>query len=121
MNEQMNRATRETRESFDKTMETGAETVRAAQQGFTSAAGNVRDLNVKLISMARANTIAAFDFAREIAEAGGPSDFIQACTTHATKQFDMLTKQASELTSLGPRFAYATMESASRQASKSGR
>lgn len=36
---------------------------------------NVRDLNVRLFDMARANTVAAFDFAREVAEANGPSDF----------------------------------------------
>ena len=47
--------------------------------------------------MARANTVAAFDFAREVVEANGPSDFVKAWTTHATKQFDILTKQASDL------------------------
>jgi hypothetical protein len=58
--------------------------------------------------MARANTNAAFDFAREVAEAQEPSDLVQACTTHAnkqfgvlTKQFEMLSKQASALTTLG--------------------
>lgn len=71
---------------------------RGLQEGFGSALENVRDLNVKLIDMARANTDAAFDFAREVAEAQAPSDLFQAWTTHATKQLDMLTKQASELT-----------------------
>ena len=57
-------ASRIARESFDKTSETGAETVRGVQEGFTSTLENVRDLNVRLIGMARANTNAAFDFAR---------------------------------------------------------
>ena len=98
-------ATRIARESFDKTLESGAETVRGVQEGFTSALENVRDLNVKLISMARSNTDAAFDFAREVAEAKAPSDVVQAWTTHATKQFDLLTKQASDLTTLGQQSA----------------
>ena len=93
-------ASRIARESIDKTIETGAETVRGVQDGFTSALENVRDLNVRLIGMARANSDAAFDFAREVAEAKAPSDLVQAWTTHATKQFDMLTKQANELTTL---------------------
>jgi hypothetical protein len=63
------RAARETRESFDKTMETGADTIRGVQEGFTSAVENVRDLNVKLIDMARESTDAAFDFARAVAAA----------------------------------------------------
>src|SRR5215472_9600269 len=89
------------RENFDKTLATGA----GIQEGVTSALENVRDLNVRLIGMARANTNAAFDFAREVAEARAASDLVQAWTTHATNQFDMLTKQAGELTTLGQEFA----------------
>jgi hypothetical protein len=55
----------------------------------------VRDLNVSLIGMAQANTHAAFDLARAVAEAKAPSDMVQALTTHATKQFDMLTKRVN--------------------------
>jgi len=103
------------RESFDKTLETGAETVRGVQEGFTSALENVRDLNVRLIAVARANTDAAFDFAREIAEAKTPSDLAQAWTTHATKQFDMLTKQVSDFTTLGQQFATTSSEPVTRR------
>ena len=106
MNE--DRTTRAARESFDKTMATGAETVRGVQEGFTSALENVRDVNVRLIDMARTNTDVAFDFAK------APSDFVPAWTTHTTKQFDMLTKQASELTTLAQRFASTTTQPVSR-------
>jgi hypothetical protein len=92
-----------TAKNFDKTLRTGEEISRGVQEGFGSALENVRDLNVRLIDMAWANTVAAFDFAREVAEAKAPSDLVQAWTTHATKQFDVLTKQASELATLGRR------------------
>jgi hypothetical protein len=105
-------------ESFDQTMQTGAKTVRGVQEGLRSAVENVRDLNVRLIEMARANTHAAFDFAREVAEANAPSDLVEACTTHATKQFDMLTTQASELTTLGQQFANTTSQPVARRGSK---
>ena len=111
----MNETSRIVRESFDKTLETGAETVRGVQEGFTSALENVRDLNVRLIAVARANTDAAFDFAREIAEAKTPSDLAQAWTTHATKQFDMLTKQVSDFTTLGQQFATTSSEPVTRR------
>jgi hypothetical protein len=65
--------------------------------------------------MAHANSDAAFSFARDVATAKKASDFVEAWTIHATKQFDMLTKQASELTSLGQSFANATAESVTRQ------
>jgi hypothetical protein len=83
----------------------GMETIQGVQEGFTSAVQTRRDLNIKLIDIAQANIEAACDFAREVAEAKGPSDLVEAWTTNATKQFDMLTKQASELTRLGQRFA----------------
>jgi len=105
--------TRVARENFDKTLATGAETVRGIQEGVTSALENVRDLNVRLIDMAQANSDAAFDFAREVAEAKAPSDLVQAWTTHATKQFDMLTKQAGE--TLGQRFASTSSEPVTRR------
>ena len=103
-------AARAARESINDTMARGTETVRDVQEGFTSAVKNARDLNLRLIDMAQANTQAAFDFAREVAQAKGPSDFVQAWTTNATKQFDMLTKQASELTRLGQSFANSMPE-----------
>jgi hypothetical protein len=108
-------ANRIVREGFDKTLETGAETVRGVQEGFTSTLENVRDLNVRLIGMAQANTNAAFDFAREVAEAKAGSDLVQAWTTHATKQIEMLTKQASHLTTLGRQFASTSSEAVTRR------
>ena len=91
------------RENFDKTLATGAEIVRGIQEGVTSVVENV-DLNVRLIDMAQANTDVAFDLAREVA------GLVQACTTDATKQFDILTKQASELTTLSQCFASISAE-----------
>jgi len=109
------------RENFDKTLETGTETVRGIQEGVTSTLENVRDLNVRLIDMARANSDVAFDFAREVAEAKAPSDLVQTWTTHATKQFDMLTKQASELTTLGQQVATTSSEPIARRAGQGSR
>jgi len=111
----MNEASKFARESFDRTLETGAETVRGVQEGFSSALENVCDLNVRLIGMAQVNTNAAFDFAREVAEAKAASDSVQAWTTHATKQFDALTKQAGELTTLGQQFASTSLEPITRR------
>jgi hypothetical protein len=112
MNE--DRTTRAARQSFDQTMAKGAEANRGIQEGFASALENVRDLNVRLIDMARENTEAAFDFAREVAAAKAPSDFLQAWTTHATKQFDTPTKQTSELTTLAQRLASTTTQQVTR-------
>ena len=116
-----NSVSRIAHENFDKTLESGAATVRGIQEGVTSALENVRDLNVRLIDMAQANSNAAFDFAREVAEGKAPSDLVQAWTTHATKQFDMLTKQAGELTTLSQRLASASAEPVTRRTGQSSK
>ena len=46
----------EARENFDQMLATGAETVQGVQKGVASALENVRDLNVRLIDMAQANS-----------------------------------------------------------------
>jgi hypothetical protein len=74
-------SSRAARETIDKTGAAGTKAVQSVQEGFTSAVENVRDVNVRLIDMARANTEAAFDFAREVAAAKAPSDFVQAWST----------------------------------------
>lgn len=104
------RANRTSNETFDETIAMGSETARGVREGFTSALKNVRDLNVRLIDMAWSNTNAAFEFAREVAGAERPSDLAQAMSTHAVKQFRVLTRQASELAILGQRFTSTAAE-----------
>ena len=62
---------------------------------------NIRDFNVKMIEMARANTEAVFEFARQLATAKTPSEIMELWTSHARKQFEMLSGQTQELTALG--------------------
>lgn len=84
--------------------------MRGLQEGYSTTVENVRDLNVRLIDMARANADAVFDLAHQIDTAEVPSDFAQVWSAHAKKQFEMLTKQAKELTALGQRFVGSTTE-----------
>jgi phasin family protein len=51
--------------------------------------------------MARANSLAAFDCTQQLMSVKSPSEAIEILTSHARKQFEMLTEQTKELTSLG--------------------
>ena len=120
MNEHV-RTSRAARETFDKVTAAGEETTRGMQESFATSVVNVRDLNVKLIGMARENAEAVFDLAQQLASVEGPSDLAQVWSTHTRKQFEMLTEQAKELTSLGQGLARSNMEPLTRtvgQASK---
>jgi phasin family protein len=61
----------------------------------------MRDYSLKMIDMAKANTEAVFEFARQLASAKAPSDLATVWTTHARKQFEMLSEQSRELAALG--------------------
>jgi len=61
----------------------------------------IREFNLKMIDMAHANMEALFGFVRQLAEAKAPSDIMELWTTHARKQFEILTEQTKELTALG--------------------
>jgi hypothetical protein len=64
-----------------------------------------------------------FDFALQIATAKAPSDIVELRTTHARKQFEMLSEQTKELTALGQKMAGESAEPTARsvnQAFKKG-
>ena len=113
MNEH-DRTSRAARETFDKVTAAGEDTARGMQESFANTAGSARDLNVKLIGMARQNVEAAFDLAQQIASVESPLDLAQVWSTHAKKHFEMLTEQAKELTSLGQRLASSNVEPLAR-------
>jgi hypothetical protein len=96
--------TREARNSVDKSEKVARQAFEkssaAIEQNFSSALEKTRDVNVKLIEMAHHSADATFELAHDIAVAKTPSDFGQALTTHATKQFELFNMQMSELASL---------------------
>ena len=82
----------------------------AVEQSYSVAVENIRTFNVKMIDMARANSEAVFDFARQITSAKAPSDIVELWTTHAHKQFAVLSEQSKELTALGQKMAGESAE-----------
>jgi len=101
--------TKEGRNFVDKSTKAARETFEegsaAIEQNFSSVLEKSRDLNVKLLEMARDNAEATFDFAREIATAKTPSDLAEALSTHANKQFELFSTQMRELASLAQTIA----------------
>jgi len=101
-----------------KTLEKGKATVeqsaRAAEQSYSVTAENIRAFNVKMIDMARANADAVWDFSLQIATAKAPSDIAELWTTHANKQFEMLSEQTKELTALAQKMAGESAETITR-------
>jgi phasin len=81
------------------------QTAQAVQQSLSVTVENLRDFNLKMIDMAQANTMAVFEFSRQLATAKQPADFIELWTAHAKKQFETISEQTKELSALGQKIA----------------
>ncbi len=99
----------QTRKFADKSAAMANETFEkgkaAVEQSCAAAVENIRAINVKLLDMARANAEAGFDFALQMVTAKAPSDLAELWTSHARKQFEMLSEQTKELAALGQKIA----------------
>jgi hypothetical protein len=103
----------QTRKVSDKSTTIASETFEkgkaAMEQNFSATVDSLRDFNLKLLDAARANTGAVFDFARQIATVKQPSDLAGLWTTHARKQFEMLSEQSKDLAAFGQKIASETV------------
>jgi len=76
------------------------EMTQAVGRGYFAAAKAVGDFNIKLIEMAQGNTMAALNFAQQVATAKGPAEAANLWSSYARERFETLTDQSRELTAL---------------------
>jgi phasin len=101
-------------EAVEKGKATAERSAQAFQQSYSTAVENMRNYNLKMIDMARANTDAVFEVARQLATVKTPSDIVELCTSHAQRQFETLSEQTKELTALGQKLAGESAEPIAR-------
>jgi hypothetical protein len=99
------KSTKAAREIIEGSIRSAEEATNGAKLNFLSSFTGMREFNVKLIDMAHENADAAFDLAHDIASVQTPSDFVGVWSTHAKRQFEMMTKQIRELTEVGQKLA----------------
>ena len=115
MRKSADKSARVARETLEKSSAAAEETAQEVQQSYSASVENIRDLNIRLIDMARANTEAVFDLANQIATADAPSDFVSVWSAHAERQFEMLTAHTTELTEVGQKVTGACAEPLARR------
>jgi hypothetical protein len=95
-------AQRDEEETMDRSNEQAAEgSTREVKQCQLTGMKDIRELNMKLVDMAQANSQVIFNLARQIATADALSDVVKVWTEHARKQFEMTADQMRELTAVG--------------------
>src|SRR5436189_1079636 len=88
------------KEGWEKMKSATEEATEVLEESYTTAAKGASEYGLKVIDAARTNTNAAFDFATNVATVKSLSELVEVSTAHARKQFDTVSAQTKELTSL---------------------
>ncbi len=81
------------------------QTASAVEATYATAAESVKEYTLKLLEFAQVNSTSAFDYAQKLMAVRSPSEMMELSTAHASKQFELLTAQIQELSTLGQRMA----------------
>ena len=106
------------RDSYAKFKDVAESNNSAIEAVFTTASKGASEYSAKLMEMMKANSTATLDFAQELLGIKSPSEAIELWTSHAKKQFEIITAQAKELVELSQKVATATVEPIKANASK---
>jgi phasin len=98
------------KEGWEKMKSATEEASEVLEESYTTAAKGASEYGLKVIDAARTNTNAAFDFATTLATAKSLSDVVELSSTHARKQFDTVSAQTKELTSLAQKVTTDAVE-----------
>jgi phasin len=100
---------------FKDVAETHNGTIEAV---FTTASKGASEYSAKMMEMMKANTTANLDFAQELLGVRSPSEALEVWSSHARRQFEVVTGQAKELAELTQKVAAETVEPIKTNASK---
>ena len=85
---------------------------------FTNASKGYSEYSAKLMEMMKANTTATLDFAQALIAVKSPSEAMELWTSHAKKQYEVLTAHSKGLAELTQKVVAETVEPIKANASK---
>ena len=98
------------KDNWEKMKAATEEATGVIEDSYATASKGCSDYGLKVIEAARANTNAAFDYARELLDVKSFSEVIEISTAHARKQFETVSEQTKELAALAQKVATETVE-----------
>jgi phasin len=108
--EMAERGVAQAKDTYEKMKAAAEEATDVLETTYSTATKGASDYGLKVIEVARTNTNAAFDFAGEVMAAKTLSEVVELTNAHARKQFEALTAQSKELSSLAQKVATETAE-----------
>ena len=103
-------ASAQTKQAFEKMSAATADATTLMKDSYSTTVRRTQDYNAKFVEFAQANTQTAFEFFQRLSSVKSPTEFLELSTSHSRKQFETLTEQARELTTLAQRVVSATAE-----------
>jgi phasin len=110
MHEMTEKGISQTKANFKNVQAATSEAGHVFQSAYTIAAKGATDYNLKVFEIARFNTNAAFDYARELLGVKTPSEFLELSTARVRQQFETMTAQTKELATLAQKVSAETAE-----------
>jgi phasin len=108
--EMAERGVAQAKDTYEKMKAAAEEATDVLETTYSTATKGASDYGLKVIEVARTNTNAAFDFAGQVMAAKTLSEVVELTSAHARKQFEVLTAQSKELSSLVQKVATDTTE-----------
>ncbi len=96
--------------NYEKMKATAEEATDLLEDTFSTASQGVSEYSLKAIEAARTNTNQTFDFAVALMGVKSLSEWVELSTAHVRKQFEMLSDQSKELSSIAQKVATTTAE-----------
>ena len=89
------------------------------ERNLTASMGSMRDFNLKMIGMMRANAEATFDFAENLCAAKSPTEVFETWKSFAEHQGQTLQKQTQEFATMSQSAANEAMQPVRQAAGRS--
>jgi phasin len=100
----------QTKDAYEKMKATAEQNTEMLETVYATASKGSTEYGLKLIEISRANTNAAFDFFQSLFGVKSASELVELSTAHARAQFETLSGQTKELTTLAQKVANDTAE-----------
>lgn len=98
------------RDAYEKLKSSAEETTDLLEDTYSTATKGVAEYNAVALESLRTNVNAAFDYVGLLLGAKSVSEAVELSTGHLRKQFDVLSAQAKELSTLAQKVATDTAE-----------
>ncbi|TCK31196.1 phasin [Ancylobacter aquaticus] len=110
MREMAEKNVQSARDAYEKMKASAEETTDLLEDTYSTASRGLTEYNTVALESMRTNVNAAFDYMGALFGAKSVSEAVELSTGHMRKQFDVLSSQAKELSSLAQKVAADTAE-----------